>query len=171
MEYLEAKLIGGLLLVLALVGAGAWIERTVANAEIAKIKASYNASYNAAVNAKDAANKRANDLETKMAENVTQAVTTFIRSHNEQDDKNKAVIADLRNGAQRLRVSTNHSPACSSPLPGPAAGATRGPDPAPETLAGPVAARLAGRYADYNSIVDELTLCQAVIRADRLTAP
>lgn len=155
----------GALLVAFIAGMG--IMRAHDDTNIATIKANYNAQVNAAVNAKAAAEQRATNTEHTQAAAITAAVTHNKEVQDAQHEKDQAVIAALRNGSQRLSVRTNR-PAASCPLPGVTASAA-GPDAAgAETLAEPVAARLAGRYADYNRIVDKLTECQAVIAADRL---
>lgn len=134
---------------------------------ITTINAAYKVKLDEANNAKAAAEQRATNIEHGQAKAITDAVDTYKKERQDEKAHDDAVIAGLRSGAQRLRVSTTHA-ACGGPLPGPAASGPADPGPGDETLAGPVAARLAGRYADYNRIVEKLTMCQAVIQADRL---
>lgn len=121
-----------------------------------------------------AANKAALDASDRAAaiqRTIGAAITEGVAEHTVKDENAKAqdarVISDLRNDVARLRVKTNN-PVCSVTLPGIAPGAGAGTGEVETTLAPAVAARLAGRYADYNAVVRQLDLCQAVVVADRI---
>jgi len=118
--------------------------------------------------AKAAAEQRATNIENAQKGVIDNAVATYKANNAIDKARDAAVIADLRNDVTRLRVRTNRPAACGGQVPD-AAASTSGPaDAGDETLAGPVAARLAGRYADYNRIVEKLTACQAIVKADRM---
>jgi hypothetical protein len=166
MNPLDKILVGiGALIVAFIAGLGLMHEHEATSIE--KIKANYNTAYNLAVNAKNAADKRATDTEKGQKAAIDAAVAAHDEERKHEKAHDDAVIADLRNDVTRLRVRTNR-PASGGEVPGAPAGAGGPVDAGDETLAGPVAARLAGRYADYNRIVDKLTECQVVIQADRL---
>lgn len=121
-----------------------------------------------------AANKAALDASDRAAaiqRTIGAAITEGVAEHTVKDENAKAqdarVISDLRSDVARLRVKTNN-PVCSVTLPGtaPSTGASAGE--VETTLAPAVAARLAGRYADYNAVVRQLDLCQAVVVVDRI---
>jgi len=121
-----------------------------------------------------AANKaalEASDRAAAIQRTIGAAITEGVAEHTVKDENAKAqdarVISDLRNDVARLRVKTNN-PVCSVTLPGIAPGAGAGTGEVETTLAPAVAARLAGRYADYNAVVRQLDLCQAVVVADRI---
>jgi hypothetical protein len=155
----------GLLLAAAL---GAYAMHEYMDNELQQLTRDYNIAYVKANKAKSDAEAHAETVERNQAAAITNAIDNY-KANNEIDKaRADAVITDLRNDITRLRVRTNHPAACGGQVPSAAAG-TGGPaGTGDETLAGPVAARLAGRYADYNRIVEKLTACQAVIQADRL---
>lgn len=137
--------------------------------ELTKVKASYQSAVDNANTARVAAEGRASLAESTERANFGRALSAYKESQAHEKAISDRTIADLRTGLNRLRVSTTNSRSCGLPA---AAGAATGSDgPGEETLAPAVAARLAGRYADYNALVDRLTLCQAVIQGRQSIAP
>lgn len=111
------------------------------------------------------ATEKARSLESNASTALNTATQQYEKAQNEKAVSDRH-IADLRNDVARLRVSTRPStprPAVS----GTTACAASGNDETEQTLAGPVAARLAQRYSDYNSLIDQLELCQATVIIDR----
>ncbi len=137
----------------------------VKNNEIAEIRHEQEVALGKAKTAALTASETARSIEHNMSAELIVAQQRYEEAQNEKavSDRN---IADLRNDVTRLRVSTRASPARPS-VPGVAACPAGSDDQAEQTLTGPVAARLAGRYADYNALIDQLELCQATVRADR----
>lgn len=118
--------------------------------------------------ARDAANAHAD----RTTRNWSAHVDAIIALHEKESKHDKElaarVITDLRNDVVRLRVRTNPAPAAGrGQLPGPASSACECDGTTEQTLAGAVAARLAGRYADYNAAVEQLTACQGILAAER----
>lgn len=148
-------------------GCGALAANTYLHDEMAQLRGTYAKDLKDAQDAKRNAEARAAELEEHMTALVSTATAKYEKDQDAQHTQDARTIADLRHDVVRLSVRTNR-PAGSGALPGPAAGAGSGDGAATETLAGPVAARLAQRYADYNGLVDQLTLCQAVVTTDRL---
>lgn len=139
----------------------------VKNGTIRDMKLEYTTKINAVNQAALAANDRADGIQRT----INSAILDGVAEHTVKDENAKAqdarVISDLRNDNARLRVKTNN-PVCSITLPGTASGTSAGTGEMETTLAPAVAARLAGRYADYNAVVRQLDLCQAVVVADRI---
>lgn len=117
-----------------------------------------------------AAEGRASLAESTERKAFATALSKYKETTSHEKSQADLVIADLRSDVKRLRVSTNPG-ARRCPVPGSTAAATGSDGPSEETLSPAVAARLAGRYADYNALVDTLTLCQAVIQGRQSTAP
>lgn len=124
-----------------------------------------------------AVNKAALDADERTAaiqRTIGAAITEGVAEHTVKDENAKIqdarVISDLRSDNARLRVKTNN-PVCSVQLPGIAPGASTGTGEMETTLAPAVAARLAERYADFNTVVRQLDLCQNTVLADRLRVP
>jgi hypothetical protein len=138
--------------------------------ELSDQKTTYEGQIAAANKAALAASERANEIQRT----IGAAITEGVAEHTAKDENAKAqdarTISDLRNDVARLRVKTNH-PVCSGELPGTAPGASAGNGEVETTLAPAVAARLAGRYADFNTVVRQLDLCQNIVLADRLRIP
>lgn len=156
---------------LAAGSAGFGLAHTLAAADIAQLNEAHTQALNTALAAQLAAETRAQALETAGRTATTEAVTKYDEGRKNDKAKDDRTIADLRADVKRLRVSTTSHPSGGAlPAAGPAAGA--GDGQAQQTLSGSVAARLAGRYADYNELVDQLELCQGQLERDRsITAP
>lgn len=137
--------------------------------ELTKVKSSYKSALENANTARVAAEGRAALAESTERANFDKALSAYKESQAHEKATTDRTIADLRTGINRLRVSTTNSR--SRPVSGSTAAAAGSDGPSEETLAPAVAARLAGRYADYNALVDRLTLCQAVIQGRQSTAP
>lgn len=132
-----------------------------------KAEVAYTTAINIAQNAKLEAERRADALDLKRGAAITLATEKYEQGRSDEKAQADRTIADLRSDVTRLRVRTNR-PAGSGGVPAAPAAAGSGDGEATETLSGAVAARLAGRYADYNGLVDQLGLCQQTIEADRL---
>lgn len=124
-----------------------------------------------------AVNKTALDADERTAaiqRTIGAAITEGVAEHTVKDENEKAqdarTISDLRNSVARLRVKTSN-PVCSGELPGTTASASASAGEVETTLAPAVAARLAERYADFNTVVRQLDLCQNTVLADRLRVP
>jgi len=163
---LEKGLMAILLLVIAAVIGGVFVHSHMVD-EMDRQAAQFEKILQVSKDAKAAAELRATNIEKAQKGVIADAVADYKEKRDVDKAHDAAVIADLRNDVVRLRVRTNR-PACGGEVPGAAAGGPGTAGAGDETLAGPVAARLAGRYADYNRLVDKLTACQAVIKADRL---
>lgn len=139
----------------------------IKNGTIRDMRLDYATKINAVNQAALAANDRADGIQRT----INSAILDGVAEHTTKDENAKAqdarVISDLRNDNARLRVKTNN-PVCSVTLPGTAPGTSASAGEMETTLAPAVAARLAGRYADYNTVVRQLDLCQAVVVADRI---
>lgn len=151
---------------------GAWggfeLEGHFAAERIDAIATSYKKSYDAAVDAKVAAEKRASDTEANQRVALATAATHYEEVRQNEKAASDRTIADLRSGLERLRVRTVTTTS-GGQVPGAANGAGTGAGASTETLDPAVAARLAGRYAEYNALVDRLNLCQDALEADRAT--
>ncbi len=115
----------------------------------------------------DAADQRAAKAEHDGAAALAQAAADYERRTTYEKARSEAAIARLRSGADVLRVAVATVHRDCIDVSNAAAGAGRGDGQEVATLARPTAARLAGRYADYNAIVDQLALAQQVIATDR----
>lgn len=139
----------------------------VKNGTISEMKLDYGTKIAAA----DRAALQADERAAAIQRTIGAAITEGVAEHTVKDENAKIqdarVISDLRSDNARLRVKTNN-PVCSVTLPGIAPGASAGTGEMETTLAPAVAARLAGRYADFNTVVRQLDLCQAVVVADRI---
>lgn len=167
----EAKMIlaGGALLVAGLVGF--MLSHTFSETEIAKLNEDHTKELNVALDAKLKAETRVHGLEDEGRKATTAALTAYDETHQNEKATADRTIDDLRNDVKRLRVSTTRGTSGGGMCPtGPSTSADHGE--ADETLTGSVAARLAGRYADYNEVVGQLDLCQGQLLRDRkITAP
>jgi Bacteriophage Rz lysis protein len=162
------KLVTGFVALVLAAVLGAWGMYVHLQADMTYVRTSYASALNAAQEAKAAAEQRATNAELRVASANSDAITDYKKEREDDQTRDARTINDLRADVRRLSVRTNRRPAGGCPVPGAAAATARSDDAAPETLAGPVAARLAERYADYNALVDQLTLCQAVVKNDRL---
>lgn len=171
-EKLEAMIDTVVIAILIVVAAAAgWhVQGWRMGDEMATMRLEFGEALSAAESARITAEGRASLAESKEREYFANALAEYKESQAHEQATSQRTIADLRAGIDRLRVRT--TPASRScTLPAAAAGTTGGDDPGEETLAPAVAARLAGRYADYNALVDRLTLCQAVVRGRQSAAP
>ena len=164
---IEKGLLTILLLLMAAVIGGVIVHARMSK-EMDRQVALFNKLTEKSNDAKAAAELRATNTEQSQAGAIADALATYKEKRDADKARDTAVITDLRNSVTRLRVRTNRA-ACGGEVPGAAAGGPGTAATGDETLAGPVAARLAERYADYNRLVDKLTACQAVVKADRLT--
>lgn len=139
----------------------------IKDGELLEQKTAYEGQIAAANKAALVASERAAAIQRT----IGAAITEGVAEHTVKDENAKAqdarTISDLRNDVARLRVKTNH-PVCSGELPGAAPGAGASTGEMETTLAPAVAARLAGRYADFNTVVRQLDLCQNILAADRI---
>lgn len=142
----------------------------IKDGELLKQKTTYEGQIAAANKAALVASERANAIQRT----IGAAITEGVAEHTVKDENEKAqdarTISDLRNSVARLRVKTSN-PVCSGELPGTTASASASAGEVETTIAPAVAARLAERYADFNTVVRQLDLCQNTVLADRLRVP
>lgn len=147
-------------------GAGVMLERNIKEVEIATIQRGHQEMLTAAERARGDAEAAARAAENKAAHEQAALVASYEEKLQHEKSTADRRIADLAAGAERLRVAVETDPGRCE-LPATATGASGGDAPATATISRSSAARLARRYADYNEIVAQLTLCQAIIVADR----
>lgn len=147
--------------------AGGLTVRYFKNAELAEQKTTYTTQIAAANKAALAADERAQGIQRTINSAILSGVAEYTQKDTDEKSQDARTIAALRNDVSRLRVKTNN-PVCSVQVSGTSPGAGTGTGEVETTLAPAVAARLAGRYADFNSVTRQLELCQAVIVADRI---
>lgn len=157
-----------LCIALGLVGAGHMLGSADAREQLRTERAEYARQFKEADTLRIAADLRAENLERSWTTYFTDLDTTYQEKRRHEKALDDRTIADLRNDVVRLRVRTA-TLASGGQVRGTAAGAGERDGPPEQTLAGPVAARLAGRYADYNGLVDQLTVCQDTLLAERRT--
>lgn len=121
------------------------------------------------VDLKLAAEQRANSAESSNSSAMAASAAIYESVVQNEKALTERRVADLNSELVRLRVRTKkaESAAAGAIVPNSPAGTGASNGEAEQTLAGPVAARLTQRYADYNALIDQLTLCQAVVQADR----
>lgn len=162
-----------LILAAILVAGGAaagytWEHRALeaANAKHAAEIATMQADANARV---AAANVLAEKASQNAATSVAVAAASYEKEKLDAQAANDARIASLLSGNSRLRVAVNiathtiHSLA----VPGTPADSSGTESASSATLTGPVAGRLAGRYAAYNDLASRLNLCESVLERER----
>ncbi|CAB5145087.1 Spanin, inner membrane subunit [uncultured Caudovirales phage] len=143
-------------------GAGFGLEHQLKGGEIAAINLEHEQALTVATEMREAAEKHAADVEHAGADNLAAQAADYERKIQDEKTASAHVIDGLRSGATRLRVNVTGD-TCRSDVPK-AADAASGSNAAGQaTLAGPVAARLAERYADYNALVRQLDLAQKTI--------
>lgn len=150
--------------------AGFGVEHALKTGEIASLKLTYEKQVNDAKDRVIAANARADAAEGRQRATLVAAATTYEQIRAQEKAQDEKTIADLRSAAKRLRVSTVAAPDRGR-VPGAATCACGSDGQTQQTLSPTVAARLAGRYADYNALVDELNLCQTAVNAYLVPAP
>lgn len=147
--------------------AGGLTVRYFKNAELAEQKTTYTTQIAAANKAALAADERAQGIQRTINSAILSGVAEYTQKDTDEKSQDARTIAALRNDVSRLRVKTNN-PVCRNEVRGAATSASAGAGEVETTLAPAVAARLAGRYADFNTVVRQLDLCQAVAAADRI---
>lgn len=165
----EAKIAAALIALTLAFGGGFMLEHMLKNGEIAAIELAQQTALNKAQAALIAANAANTALERAASTATAAAAEAYEKGEQNAKATNEPLIADLRAGNRRLLVSLAAIAANGQPVPGTATTASGSDGASQGTLSGPVAARLAGRYADYNENVRRLTLCQATVNAYRLT--
>lgn len=165
---LKVKLAVMAAVAVALFGAGFALSSTIKHGEIAAIELAHANVVAAAHKAQADAESVARTAEQKYDAALSVAQSTFEKTRQNEKATADRTITDLLRDVKRLRVSIKNSAA--NGLPASTAAAGSGDGQAEATLSGSVAARLAGRYADYNALITQLELCQAtVIEQHRLT--
>lgn len=141
----------------------------LAEGEASKVKAAYLAEKLELTKLAKASEERARSAESRASTDLFNAAQTYEEVRKNENATADRRITDLLTERDRLRVrlSKVRTPAAGAIVPGTAATPSASDGEADETLAGPVAARLTQRYNDYNEVVDQLTLCQATVTADR----
>lgn len=161
-----SKLLGNpwaLLLAVALsFGAGFALQGELKDGDIAEIHLAHGRELAAAVKAKADAEEATRLAEDKANRDLAALSDQYVKEQEHEKAAADQRIADLLTANVRLRVAVQR-PAGGCAIPGAATTASGSDDQATEALPGPVAARLTRRYADYNAIVGQLTLCQDTI--------
>lgn len=163
---LEVKLALAIAAAVACMGLGYGAANVIKGKEIAELKADHAEQIVAATTAQAEAERQYRQAEQDHATALAVANTTYEEARKNDQARTILAISNLRSGIDRLRVSIAPAGATGA-MPATDASTGGGDGQATATLSGPVAARLAGRYADYNEIVEQLTLCQATVVADR----
>lgn len=150
----------------ALFGAGMLLEATIKEGEIANLKLAHETAVAEAEAARNVALERARATEQKAAEDLAALTAKYVEDQQHEKAITQRRIADLAAGNERLRVAIEANSG-NGGVPGTTTGASGGDGQATATIARPVAARFAQRYADYNEIVAQLDHAQAIIIKDR----
>lgn len=138
----------------------------IKDAEIDALNAGHAKVVATANSARLAAEVRARETERGATLAISTAAETFEKVRQDEKTTSDRRIADLLSDNSRLYVSTRT--AYRRSVPGAPATACTGDGQTEQALAPAVAGRLAGRYAAYNEIVDQLTLCQSTIQTYRM---
>jgi hypothetical protein len=146
--------------------AGFALQGTIKNGEIARINLAHQTAVAEAEAARNVALESARATEQKAASDLAALTAKYIEDRQHENAVTQRRIADLASGNERLRVAIEANTSNGS-LPGPATSTAGSDGQATATISRAVASRFAQRYADYNEIVDQLTLCQSVIENDR----
>ena len=162
-NYLYA-LIAATLLSVGFAG-GFVLEHKLSTASIATLKADQEKALAVAENAKDQADLHAADVERTASNNQAKLISDYERRLSDAKTTSDSTINNLRAGISRLRVTVANS--SGGKMPDITADLTGSHGESTATLDATVAARLATRYADYNKVVAQLSLCQAVVANDR----
>lgn len=148
---------------------GFGLAATLAEGKADKVAAAYQKEKAELTNLALQAEQRARSLESNQSSAMFTAASTYESVTQNEKDIIARRVADLLSDNQRLRVrlAKATAPTGGAVVPGTAAATSGGDGQTEQALAGPVAARLTQRYADYNEIVGQLELCQTVVRLDR----
>lgn len=146
-----------------LFSAGMALEGELKDGEIAEIQLAHKQALADATKAKMAAEEAVRVAENKAARDLATLSDNFTKEQEHEKTAANQRIADLLSANVRLRVAVQRPAAGSCAPGGPTPAASVGDGQATEALAPATAGRLARRYADYNAIVDQLSLCQATI--------
>jgi len=149
---------------IAAFGAGFALQGLIKDSEIADIQLEHETQVADAYAARNVALELARAVEHKAAEDIAAAHAKFVEDQQHERAITQRRIADLAAGNERLRVAVEVATVATG-VPSGATCSSGGDGQATATIARPVAARLAGRYADYNELVDQITLCQATVEA------
>jgi hypothetical protein len=160
----RATLVVSIIALAAAFGAGFCLQGLIKDTEIAELRGDYAQKLGEAQEAKAVFEARARGAERRAATEIAEAHAKFVEDQQHERAITQRRIAGLAAGNERLRVAIDVVTRDAS-LSGPAACASGGDGQATATIARPVAARLAGRYADYNELVDQIGLCQKTIEA------
>jgi len=154
-----------ILLTLGFAG-GFTLEHRLSESTIATLKADYANKVAEAAAAKDAADLRVESIERTNAEEQQKLIANYEQRIQNERSITESTVANLRDGISSLRVKLAANSG-GSKLSNVIASATGSNGETAASLSRSVAARLAGRYADYNEIVDQLELCQGIVINDR----
>ncbi len=169
---IQAKLIAAAGVVIVSFTSGFKTSDHFAKVEAARVKSVADAALLVQKDKALAAEMIARSAENRADSSIANATSTFEKVRENEKAITDRVIADLRGDVTRLRVSTKKPAARPAGVPGAPATTCSSDDQTESTLSGSVAARLAGRYADYNALVGQLELCQATLIIDReMTVP
>ncbi len=152
----------------ALFGVGYYSASTIKNLEIARLEKGHHEYQDKLKDEALMANMNARSAESRAADSIAASAETYEQVRQNEKAASDRILNDYRNDVVRLRVLLKKSSAATGTVvPNTATGASPSDGEAEQTLDGAVAARLAQRYFDYNEVVDQLELCQAVVRTDR----
>ena len=158
----------GLAIVAAIFGVGYATASTIKDLEIARLEKGHHEYQNKLKDEAIMANMIARSAESRAADSIAKSAEIYEQRRQDEKATSDRILNDYRNDVIRLRVLLKKSPtATGAVVPNTATSASTSDGEAEQTLDGAVAARLAQRYFDYNEVVDQLELCQAVVRADR----
>jgi hypothetical protein len=154
---------------LAIAFAGGFeLQGVIKDGEIAAINLAHQTAIATATQEKLTAVTKARAAEQKATQYIADLTAKYVEDRQHENAVTQRRIADLAAGNERLRVAVEIA-TNNAGVPSLATAAAGGDGQAYQVIARPVAARLAGRYADYNELVDQLTLCQGVVETDRRT--
>ncbi|WP_148716691.1 lysis system i-spanin subunit Rz [Chitinolyticbacter meiyuanensis] len=111
------------------------------------------------------AHDKARRIERDAATREAAAERTYQESLTHEKARHDRLLADARRGAVRLSVPVRTVDAC--PVPAAAAGTGRGDGEARAELSDAAAGFLVGLAFDADTVVRQLTACQAIVDSDR----
>jgi hypothetical protein len=162
---IQAKMIIAAGLAALLMFAGFRMNGYIKDAEIAKLNEAHTEVLRVATAARLTAEMKSRDDESKAVVAIAAASDQFEEVRQNEKAITDRRINDLLVDNSRLYVSTRAANRRS--VPGAPATTVASDGEADQTLAPAVAGRLASRYAAYNEVVDQLTLCQDTITTYR----
>lgn len=154
-----------LTLIIAAVSAsgGFWLSHTISAKQIASMALESSTKVIAATEARDKAESKYKLLKEAADKSQAEALAKYNEGVLDGKASSIRIIDDLRNDVTRLRVSVAKGNSSSGSMSVPSSNSKGGDEEVGYSLSPTVAARLAGRYANYNEVVTQLTLCQDIL--------